>query len=192
MLFMGGKDLDDALNITKMACHYAFTCKVTFYTSCLPCVHLLEEVLLTHYTQPLHVYRGFSVETLKSQIFILSRVKNSDALRRMNPDDVKKIEYCLPYVYNPFKEDEIEQSTTVDIMYTIEPKHINCFLDLLYVLCRKMRKMINQRAKLDKKKVVCKYDWEMDELEVSLLLFSNFFCFRQQGVYRVNTKAKTS
>ncbi|GJU99672.1 heat intolerant 4-like protein [Tanacetum coccineum] len=109
--------------------------------------------------------RGSSVETLKSQIFILSCVKNSDGLRRMNPDDVKKIEYYSPYVYNPFKEDEIEKGTTVAIMYTIEPKHINCFLDLLYGLCRKMRKMINQRAKLDKKTVVWEYDWEMDELE---------------------------
>ncbi|KAI7743317.1 hypothetical protein M8C21_025827 [Ambrosia artemisiifolia] len=80
--------------------------------------------------------RGASVERLKSQIFILSCVQRRAGLRHLTMDRVKKFEYCLPYFYHPFKEDETEQSTIVDIMYPIEPKP-----------------------------VVCEFDWELDELE---------------------------
>ncbi|KAF3512031.1 hypothetical protein F2Q69_00000390 [Brassica cretica] len=57
------------------------------------------------------------------------------ALRHMKEDLVKKYEYCLPYFYQPFKEDELEQSTEVQIMFPSEPP------------------------------VVCEFDWEFDELE---------------------------
>ncbi|PWA68988.1 hypothetical protein CTI12_AA300710 [Artemisia annua] len=50
-------------------------------------------------------------------------------------DRVKKFEYCLPYFYHPFREDETEESTIVDIMFPAEPP------------------------------VVCEFDWELDELE---------------------------
>ncbi|KVH92233.1 hypothetical protein Ccrd_005745 [Cynara cardunculus var. scolymus] len=80
--------------------------------------------------------RGSSVERLKSQIFILSCVQRRAGLKHLKLDRVKKFEYCLPYFYHPFKEDETEQSTIVDIMYPVEPKP-----------------------------VVCEFDWEMDELE---------------------------
>ncbi|KAI3767735.1 hypothetical protein L2E82_18108 [Cichorium intybus] len=80
--------------------------------------------------------RGSSVERLKSQIFILSCVQRRVALKHLKEEHVKKFEYCLPYFYHPFKEDETEQSTIVDIMYPIEPKP-----------------------------VVCEFDWELDELE---------------------------
>lgn len=80
--------------------------------------------------------RGSSVERLKSQIFILSCVQRRAGLKHLTLDRVKKFEYCLPYFYHPFKEDDTEQSTIVDIMYPVEPKP-----------------------------VVCEFDWEMDELE---------------------------
>lgn len=80
--------------------------------------------------------RGSSVERLKSQIFILSCVQRRAGLKHLKLERVKKFEYCLPYFYHPFKEDETEQSTIVDIMYPVEPKP-----------------------------VVCEFDWEMDELE---------------------------
>ncbi|CAI9282279.1 unnamed protein product [Lactuca saligna] len=80
--------------------------------------------------------RGSSVERLKSQIYILSCVQRRAGLTQLKEDRVKKFEYCLPYFYHPFKEDETEQSTIVDIMYPIEPKP-----------------------------VVCEFDWELDELE---------------------------
>ncbi|WZZ30374.1 hypothetical protein YC2023_013775 [Brassica napus] len=57
------------------------------------------------------------------------------ALRDMKEDLVKKYEYCLPYFYQPFTEDELEQNTEVQIMFPSEPP------------------------------VVCEFDWELDELE---------------------------
>ncbi|XP_076931679.1 protein HEAT INTOLERANT 4-like [Bidens hawaiensis] len=80
--------------------------------------------------------RGSSVERLKSQIFILTCGQRRAGLKFLTEDRVKKFEYCLPYFYHPFKEDETEQSTIVDIMYPIEPKP-----------------------------VVCEFDWELDDLE---------------------------
>ncbi|GKB98187.1 heat intolerant 4-like protein, partial [Tanacetum coccineum] len=56
-------------------------------------------------------------------------------LKHLKLERVKKFEYCLPYFYHPFREDETEQSTVVDIMFPAEPP------------------------------VVCEFDWEMDELE---------------------------
>ncbi|CAH1421720.1 unnamed protein product [Lactuca virosa] len=80
--------------------------------------------------------RGSSVERLKSQIFILSCVQRRAGLKQLDEYRVKDFEYCLPYFYHPFKEDETEQSTIVNIMYHTEPKL-----------------------------VVCEFDWELDELE---------------------------
>ncbi|KAK9070227.1 hypothetical protein SSX86_010627 [Deinandra increscens subsp. villosa] len=79
--------------------------------------------------------RGSSVERLKSQIFILTCGQRRSGLKHLKLDRVKKFEYCLPYFYHPFREDETEQSTIVDIMYPIEPP------------------------------IVCEFDWELDDLE---------------------------
>ncbi|KAL5751776.1 hypothetical protein ACOSP7_021957 [Xanthoceras sorbifolium] len=79
--------------------------------------------------------RDRQVERLKSQIYILSCTQRRTALRHLKLDRVKKYEYCLPYFYQPFKEDEFEQKTEVDIMFPAEPP------------------------------IVCEFDWEMDELE---------------------------
>ncbi|KAL7604629.1 hypothetical protein Lser_V15G19363 [Lactuca serriola] len=80
--------------------------------------------------------RGSSVERLKSQIFILSCVQRRAGLKQLDEYRVKDFEYCLPYFYHPFKDDETEQSTIVNFMYPTEPKP-----------------------------VVCEFDWELDELE---------------------------
>lgn len=80
--------------------------------------------------------RGSQVDRLKSQIFILSCTQRRAALKHLKIDRVKKYEYCLPYFYQPFKEDEFEQSTEVPIVFPAEPKPI-----------------------------ICEFDWEMDELE---------------------------
>ncbi|KAJ4715576.1 ATP/GTP binding protein [Melia azedarach] len=79
--------------------------------------------------------RDRQVERLKSQIFILSCTQRRTALRHLKLDRIKKFEYCLPYFYQPFKEDEFEQSTVVQIMFPVEPP------------------------------VVCEFDWEFDEVE---------------------------
>ncbi|KAH6808202.1 myosin-H heavy protein [Perilla frutescens var. frutescens] len=81
--------------------------------------------------------RESQVERLKnSQIFILSCTQRRAGLRHLKIDRVKKFEYCLPYFYDPLQEDELEQSTVVDLLFPIDPKP-----------------------------VFCEFDWELDELE---------------------------
>ncbi|THG10506.1 hypothetical protein TEA_012534 [Camellia sinensis var. sinensis] len=57
-------------------------------------------------------------------------------LRHLKLERVKKFEYCLPYFYQPLTEDELEQSTIVQIIFPAEEKP-----------------------------VFCEFDWELDELE---------------------------
>ncbi|XVE86681.1 hypothetical protein DITRI_Ditri18aG0053900 [Diplodiscus trichospermus] len=80
--------------------------------------------------------RGSRVDRLKSQIFILSCTQRRVALKQMKIDRLKKYEYCLPYFYQPLKEDELEQSTEVQIIFPAELKP-----------------------------VFCEFDWELDELD---------------------------
>ncbi|EPS69687.1 hypothetical protein M569_05079, partial [Genlisea aurea] len=81
--------------------------------------------------------RDSQVERLrKSQIFILSCTQRRASLRHLKIDRVKKFEYCLPYFYHPFQEDELEQSTEVEILFPIDPQP-----------------------------VVTSFDWDLDELE---------------------------
>ncbi|XP_065875021.1 protein HEAT INTOLERANT 4-like [Euphorbia lathyris] len=80
--------------------------------------------------------RDSQVDRLKSQIFILSCTQRKSALRHLKIERVKKFEYCLPYFYNPLKQDDLEQSTEVQILFPSETKP-----------------------------VFCEFDWEMDELE---------------------------
>ncbi|CAD5331282.1 unnamed protein product [Arabidopsis thaliana] len=79
--------------------------------------------------------RDRQVDKMNSQIFTLGCTQRRSALRHMKEDQLKKFEYCLPYFYQPFKEDELEQSTEVQIMFPSEPP------------------------------VVCEFDWEFDELQ---------------------------
>ncbi|XP_057972415.1 protein HEAT INTOLERANT 4-like [Malania oleifera] len=80
--------------------------------------------------------RDSQVDRLKSQIFILSCTQRRTALKHLKIERVKKYEYCLPYFYQPFNEDELEQSTIVQIIFPAEQKPI-----------------------------FCEYDWEFDEYE---------------------------
>lgn len=80
--------------------------------------------------------RDSQVDRLKSQIYILRCTQRRAALKHLKIDRLKKYEYCLPYFYQPFKEDELEQSTEVQIIFPVEPKPI-----------------------------FCEFDWELDELE---------------------------
>lgn len=80
--------------------------------------------------------RDSQVERLASQIFILSCTQRRAGLRHLKLERVKKFEYCLPYFYQPLKEDELEQSTIVQIIFPAEEKP-----------------------------VFCEFDWELDELE---------------------------
>ncbi|KAJ4836166.1 Protein HEAT INTOLERANT 4 [Turnera subulata] len=80
--------------------------------------------------------RDRQVDRLKSQIYILGCTQRRSALKHLKVDRVREFEYCLPYLYQPFKEDEVEQSTVVQILFPAEEKP-----------------------------VFCEFDWEFDEVE---------------------------
>ncbi|KAI6692026.1 hypothetical protein NL676_019736 [Syzygium grande] len=75
--------------------------------------------------------RDSQVDRLKSQIFILSCTQRRAALKHLKIDRVKKYEYCLPYFYQPFKEDEFEQSTEVVCEFDWELDELEEFIDNL-------------------------------------------------------------
>ncbi|CAM8899826.1 unnamed protein product [Rhodiola kirilowii] len=79
--------------------------------------------------------RESQVERMKHRIYILKCTQRRAALKHLKIDRVKLFDYCMPYFYQPLKEDELEQSTEVNILYPIEPP------------------------------IVCEFDWELDELE---------------------------
>ncbi|KAL1207901.1 Protein HEAT INTOLERANT 4 [Cardamine amara subsp. amara] len=79
--------------------------------------------------------RDRQVDRAGFHIFTLVCTQRRTTLRHMKEDHLKKFEYCLPYFYQPFKEDELEQSTEVQIMFPSEPP------------------------------VVCEFDWEFDDPE---------------------------
>lgn len=73
---------------------------------------------------------------MKSEIFILKCTQRRSALKSMKEDRFRTFEYRLPYFYNPFEEEKVEEDTEVTIMYDMDPNP-----------------------------VVCQFDWELDELE---------------------------
>ncbi|KAK1325267.1 hypothetical protein QJS10_CPA01g00390 [Acorus calamus] len=79
--------------------------------------------------------RQSQVERLKSNIFTMTCTQRRAALKHLKLERIKEYEYCLPYFYQPLKEDELEQDTIVTIVYPMEPP------------------------------VICEFDWELDDLE---------------------------
>ncbi|XP_077224692.1 protein HEAT INTOLERANT 4-like [Tasmannia lanceolata] len=80
--------------------------------------------------------RHNQVDRLKFQISTLSCTQRRAALRHLKEERIKRFDYCLPYFYNPLKqEDQVEQETVVQIFYPAEPP------------------------------VVCDFDWDLDDLE---------------------------
>ncbi|GJY96493.1 heat intolerant 4-like protein [Tanacetum coccineum] len=108
---------------------------------------------------------------LNSQILILSCLQRRDGLKHLKLDRVKKFEYCLPYFYHSFREDETEQNTIVDIMFPAKPHVI--YNDDRHVFCRQqdiMEDETEQNTIVDimfpaEPPVICEFDWELDELE---------------------------
>ncbi|XP_019095982.1 PREDICTED: probable serine/threonine-protein kinase kinX [Camelina sativa] len=79
--------------------------------------------------------RDRQVDRMNFQIYILGCTQRRSALKHLKDDRVKKFNYCLPYIDNPYKVDESEQSTVVQIMFPSEPP------------------------------VACEYDWVKSEIE---------------------------
>ncbi|EOA12510.1 hypothetical protein CARUB_v10026333mg [Capsella rubella] len=72
--------------------------------------------------------RDREVDRMNFQIFVLSCSQRRSALKHLKDDRVKKFNYCLPYINNPFKVDESDQSTVVQIMFPSEPP-VECEYD---------------------------------------------------------------
>ncbi|CAA7036005.1 unnamed protein product [Microthlaspi erraticum] len=79
--------------------------------------------------------RERQVDRIKFQIFILACTQRRSALRHVKEERARDFEYCLPYFCNPFKEDELEQSSEVQLIFPSEPP------------------------------VHCEFDWKFDRLE---------------------------
>ncbi|WZZ31919.1 hypothetical protein YC2023_015320 [Brassica napus] len=80
--------------------------------------------------------RDKQVERTNSRIFTLCCNQRRAALRNMKVERVKRFEYCLPYFSKPPREeDELPQSTVVDVLFPSNPP------------------------------VCCEFDWEFENLE---------------------------
>lgn len=66
--------------------------------------------------------RDKQVERTNSLIFTLCCSQRRAALRNMKVERVKKFEYCLPYFFKPTREeDELPESTVVDVLFPSDP-----------------------------------------------------------------------
>eukprot|EP00899_Mesostigma_viride_P025783 jgi/Mesvir1/638/Mv17255-RA.1 len=66
---------------------------------------------------------GRQVERVRPQVFVLNCILRKAALKRLKPQQVKKYEYCLPYIYQPTKDEHFEYDSSVSIMYPMpEPQ----------------------------------------------------------------------
>ncbi|KAL0729061.1 hypothetical protein Bca4012_025154 [Brassica carinata] len=61
--------------------------------------------------------RDRQIDRMKFEIFILACTQRRSALKHLKEERFKKFNYCLPYFYDPFKEDELENSTEVKIVF---------------------------------------------------------------------------
>ncbi|XP_002966898.2 protein HEAT INTOLERANT 4 [Selaginella moellendorffii] len=87
---------------------------------------------------PEDVLTHSSLERYKCEIFTLKCTQRRVALRHLKKERIKKYEYCLPYLYRPWREEEKEDDTVVSIMFTMDE---------------------------GKPPIVTQYDWAFDELE---------------------------
>ncbi|MQM20239.1 hypothetical protein Taro_053256 [Colocasia esculenta] len=67
------------------------------------------------------------VDRLKTQIFTMGCVQRRSAVKHLKDERIKQYEYCLPYFYNPLKQDEDEEDTVVSIIYPSEPPIVRDF-----------------------------------------------------------------
>ncbi|CAH2069738.1 unnamed protein product [Thlaspi arvense] len=71
--------------------------------------------------------RDRQVDRMNFQIFTLVCTQRRSALKHLKEDRVKEFDYCVPYFYNPFREDEFEQRTLVHIVFPSEPPVMDKF-----------------------------------------------------------------
>ncbi|KAL2630848.1 hypothetical protein R1flu_015534 [Riccia fluitans] len=88
---------------------------------------------------PEDTYEHTSLERYKTQIFTLKCTQRRAALKQLRHERIKKYEYCLPYLYQPLKEEDLPNDTDVSIMYPFDDE--------------------------SKPPIVTEYDWEFDEFE---------------------------
>ncbi|KAG6558183.1 hypothetical protein Mapa_000364 [Marchantia paleacea] len=88
---------------------------------------------------PEDVTEHTSLERYKTQIFTLKCTQRRAALKQLRQERIKKYEYCLPYLYQPLKEEDVQEDTIVNIMYPFDDE--------------------------SKPPVVAEFDWQFDEYE---------------------------
>ncbi|XP_019096089.1 PREDICTED: uncharacterized protein LOC104761519 isoform X2 [Camelina sativa] len=91
--------------------------------------------------------RDIQVDRMSFQIFILGCTQRRSALRHLKEDRIKKFEYSLPYFYNPFVEDALDQSTEVDIVFPSEPAPVVCVFDWKYT---KLQELVDDQIEEEK------------------------------------------
>lgn len=82
--------------------------------------------------------RDSQLERRKPKVFTLGCSQRKSSLKHLKKARVKDYEYCMPYFHNPLKEDALQQSTTVDIIFPEESETVQ---------------------------LSCDFDWKMDKLE---------------------------
>ncbi|GBG91762.1 hypothetical protein CBR_g53615 [Chara braunii] len=79
------------------------------------------------------------IERVKTQIFTLKCTQRRPALKQLKKERIKKSEYCLPYIYQPMKEEEVEVDTVVSILFEVDGGAVP--------------------------PIICDFDWEFDEMD---------------------------
>ncbi|KAL9284579.1 putative protein HEAT INTOLERANT 4 [Arabidopsis thaliana] len=97
--------------------------------------------------------RDRQVDKKNFPIFILGCTQRRSALKHLPDDRVKKFNYCLPYINNPYKVDDSEKSTVVKIMFPSEPP-VECEYDWVKSVIEEFTdSLINEEVLLPKQKV---------------------------------------
>ncbi|KAG7607330.1 unnamed protein product [Arabidopsis thaliana] len=97
--------------------------------------------------------RDRQVDKKNFPIFILGCTQRRSALKHLPDDRVKKFNYCLPYINNPYKVDDSEKSTVVKIMFPSEPP-VECEYDWVKSVIEEFTdSLINEEVLLPEQKV---------------------------------------
>ncbi|AED97969.1 Serine/Threonine-kinase [Arabidopsis thaliana] len=97
--------------------------------------------------------RDRQVDNKNFPIFILGCTQRRSALKHLPDDRVKKFNYCLPYINNPYKVDDSEKSTVVKIMFPSEPP-VECEYDWVKSVIEEFTdSLINEEVLLPEQKV---------------------------------------
>eukprot|EP00245_Coleochaete_scutata_P006120 TRINITY_DN20277_c0_g1_i1.p1 TRINITY_DN20277_c0_g1~~TRINITY_DN20277_c0_g1_i1.p1 ORF type:complete len:294 (+),score=80.65 TRINITY_DN20277_c0_g1_i1:154-1035(+) len=88
---------------------------------------------------PEDVKMSRDIERYRTKVFTLKCTQRKAALKQLKEERVKKYEYCLPYIYQPLKEEDFQFETAITVVYNFDDE--------------------------DKPPLVEEFDWQFDEVE---------------------------